>query len=50
MQIHILVFRIELVTFIKGKPQICHISSQMIDINFGYRFRYVFTFFVVGRK
>jgi hypothetical protein len=48
MQIYIFVFSIELVKIHKGKPQIYHVSSQMIDIKSGYG--YFFTFFVVGSK
>jgi hypothetical protein len=36
MQIDIIVFNFELINIYKIKPQIYHISSQMIDIKFGY--------------
>jgi hypothetical protein len=42
MQIHILVFSIELIKIYKGKPQSYHISCQIIDIKFIYRHIYGF--------
>jgi hypothetical protein len=41
-----------LLRFIRSKPQICPITSQIIDIKYRYRFKFrcLFTFSVVGSK
>lgn len=45
MQIYILIFSIEFVKIHENKPQIYHISYQIVDIKFGYSFIYKFKYF-----